>query len=389
MKNLFLIVCFVYSVTSVSGQWVQTKYTSPLQITSLLPYQDTLYATMGGNIRRSTDGFETFESIRGNGSGFYYTLYADDKALFAGGLDGGLFKSSTYGFNWVKLENGILSSSTFWSLDSRDSLIIATTTSRIYKSTDHGNSWKRAIENDFFPGTGYKFKTLLLDSVFIVAGANGIYRSTDLGETWNVVEIGNLDFMNIISVGNTIYIADSGSGIYKSTDFGLTWENIAGNIPIKNFDALIALEDSTLVAANYDNIYALKPGQTEWIPLMHDPKPFQPNSLAEFKGELYVGTIQNGIWKRGLDNLTSMPFTPENTEPISVFPNPATNYIAFPEVTNNSIPATVSIYDAMGRLLKKETIDGATVSIGELRAGFYHCILRRGDNFFQTQFVKH
>lgn len=116
-------------------------------------------------------------------------MFINGSGLFAGTRSDGLVRSKDFGRTWEKLNNGIPATDVP-AIIGNDTMILAITTSRgIYKSLDNGDSWQIKAIDEGFPGTGYLFDGLVMDSVVIITGNNGIYRSVDQGEHWNPVEI--------------------------------------------------------------------------------------------------------------------------------------------------------------------------------------------------------
>lgn len=154
----------------------------------------------------------------------------------------------------------------------------------VWKTTDHGNSWKNLTDTFRLLPSGY----LTIDphhheTVYYGQGepnnsadsypGNGLYRTTDGGTSWSHLGLEKTRTISQIIVDpidrNTVYVcapgsstaADSNRGIYKTTDFGSTWKNVllvrggttktARPIPIIDL-VMNPLNNKELVAASWD-----------------------------------------------------------------------------------------------------------------------------------------
>lgn len=154
----------------------------------------------------------------------------------------------------------------------------------VWKTTDHGNSWKNLTDTFRLLPSGY----LTIDphnheTVYYGQGepnnsadsypGYGLYRTTDGGNSWAHLGLEKTRTISQIIVDpndrNTIYVcapgsttgSDSNRGVYKSTDFGATWKNVLlvrggttkTSRPIPIIDLVMnPLNNKELVAATWD-----------------------------------------------------------------------------------------------------------------------------------------
>ena len=207
--------------------------------------------------------------------------------MYAGGAQGGLWKSTDGGNTWTWL------SSTWTQLGVNKILIDPTNSSTIYvargdyhgmiagsygimKSTDGGSTWTEIAE-----ATMGKIgvASLMFDptnSQILIAGTGDVnsfgslYRSTNGGSTWTLLSVGGNDCMwpalaSSISNGGSVrfyavaggYAQNSGAStrLFKSDDHGATWQTLASSaVPDGNFHYAYAVATSP---TNSKNVYLL------------------------------------------------------------------------------------------------------------------------------------
>ncbi len=260
--------------------------------------------------------------------------------LIAGGVSGGIWRSSNGGQDWSKMlapqvvqaisciaqdprtgqedtwyagtgENyGIMSGASFSALLSG---------SGIYKSTDNGLSWSllpvtEALDYNRF-NRNYSFKqvnhievdpTRNDSDVVLAAVFNGIFRSNDGGTSWNAVlglDTTVLQYQEYtdlrVTPGGVWYAAFSNpgpqKGIWRSTD-GLSWNQIGvGSWPGSAERTVLAIDPSD---ANTVYFFALTPGGG-----------VQGHSLFKYTYLSGDGSGTGGQWTNLSNNLPNNPCT--------------------------------------------------------------------------------
>jgi len=168
----------------------------------------------------------------------------NSKVLIAGGVSGGIFKSTNGGVSWVRKSY----------LASAGGLIV----SCITQSTDGA----------IYIGTGEGyFNAMSGPNGDLTSGSRGggVYKSTDKGETWALLAstdpstAGNTRWYNVQSIkadpanANTLYAATY-SGLMKSTDAGNTWTRLdmpdGGTLQIF-VDIVISNDGKTIFTSSY------------------------------------------------------------------------------------------------------------------------------------------
>jgi hypothetical protein len=89
-----------------------------------------------------------------------------------------------------------------------------------------------------------------------------------------------------------------------------------------------------------------------------------------------------------LDSLTSGKKEYENIQPLSIFPNPATNKI-YLELSNQNLKnAKINIYNTQGKLVKVDVLTINEINIESLSNGMYFMELISNGNSYKNKFVK-
>jgi hypothetical protein len=167
--------------------------------------------------------------------------------LIAGGVSGGIWKSTDGGNSW-SIKNTVVQplSVTSVAQDTRDGQ-----TNTWYYSTGeyfNGNSASDRGRVAHFFGTG-------------------IYKSTDNGESWgqlaatadsypNIWTVPSFDIVTKVCVSpttGTVFTANNGVGIYRSTDGGNTFNIVLGNGSTPRYADVVATADGTIIGTYSQN----------------------------------------------------------------------------------------------------------------------------------------
>jgi len=95
------------------------------------------------------------------------------------------------------------------------------------------------------------------------------------------------------------------------------------------------------------------------------------NSLVFSDNTLFVTQGSNGIWKRSLSQITSVPNQEIRSDYVLIYPNPAADHFNITGLPNNE-SVTVSLIDLTGRiLLQTKAFQDQKISIRDLIPGLY------------------
>jgi photosystem II stability/assembly factor-like uncharacterized protein len=269
-----------------SSKGMVERGTSGVLVDSSAP--STLYAAASAGIFRSIDGGAEWTLVLG-GKGSVVLAPSTPSRLYAWTL-AGLFRSDDRGDSWTRLKAAGLplpsmlgSPPPTFSLgqlvlvvaDQPDTLFAVSQDSRfdtaLYRSTDGGNTWGRAIEGDVYGWFGQVVADPQAPSTiyaFAYQGdpdhsAEALLKSTDAGATWESLlekDWGLHARLAAVDPHNPeIAWTIQNSMIRRSTDAGATWENIGETLP----NAVSLVPDPAPGGAFYA---ATVGGLFKWVP---------------------------------------------------------------------------------------------------------------------------
>ncbi len=241
--------------------------------------------------------------------------------IYAGGADGGVWKTTNGGTNWTPLTDTQVSLAIgVIAIDPSNHLNVYAGTGEdnnnqdgytgagILKSTDGGTTWTNLpgpFVGPFDSTTGggsigslavHPTNGQILLAGVTLEGADGVYRSTDGGKTWTGV-LGGSGFPATGVVfdptnGNNAFAAigasagNSANGIYGSTDGGVTWSPLltAGTAPAGRIALAMAPSTPTTLYASIANasagslyaLYKTTNSGTSWTQLTSVPNYCNP-----------------------------------------------------------------------------------------------------------------
>jgi hypothetical protein len=188
--------------------------------------------------------------------------------VFAGGADGGVWKSTNGGASWNPIGDGIFATQSIGAIalsPTKGVVFVGTGEANtngdaywgagIYRSNDGGKTFSKVGGTTFDRVTVFKILCCQKQKVF-AATNNGLYKSTDLGNSWTaVLKPGGSDpakrlnnFISDVAIlrkaHGQIFLAAVGwrggtadNGLWRSTDGGNTFTNVTGTADSAGFAA--------------------------------------------------------------------------------------------------------------------------------------------------------
>ena len=298
----------LYLSTDSGATWAQSD--SGLRLrgfsTSAVLGTRQFFFAGGESVFRSSDDGTTWEAAGAGVSQMNALAIKGGKLLAGTGF--GVFRSTDFGENWLNASSGL--STEVYALAISGNDIFAGTYRGIFLSTDDGNSWHTVNnpdlefgdnvftafavqDSDVYAGYGdtfnggFVFRTkdagrswvnidksldtsyisesisaLFVEGNNIFAGGGGeILHSPDNGKNWMIADTGlpgdggyfvNGFASNGANLFAGLYGDQDAGGVYVSTDTGSTWKNMSTGLPKQAHIGALAVKDSFLFAATYD-----------------------------------------------------------------------------------------------------------------------------------------
>jgi photosystem II stability/assembly factor-like uncharacterized protein len=284
-------------------------------------------------------------------------LHSNNEYIYMGTYGRGIYRSSDDGDTWEPSPNsGLIIDVAYDIVTIGGDLIASTYGDGIYVSHDNGDSWSES--NDGLPSMGRYIEGLAANATHVIATTyDGIYRSSNAGKQWTKVESGFGGTINqsVVNIGNDFYIGTGINGIWRSTDNGATWDSVNAGLR---------------------------------TPSVSD--------IVQLGGDLFLGTYGSGVWRRPFVQLSvGAESETLHADAIVVHPNPAVSTITLAYYLNTRTSVTISIYDALGRIMAQPVVDALqetgeheiTLATDQLVPGVYHCSVMMEKGTQSARFV--
>lgn len=212
--------------------WTQDGTPVPGGATLLWSAADgSVFAAGGisGGVYRSTDNGSTWATAGLEGMAVTSAIVTPAGALLAGTNGAGLYYSEDNGANWGQLYVGSASGRVHAVINTPEGdIMIATEVEGIFRSGDGGETW---VEADAGIPSG-PVVDLAVDSrnrLYAATRGHGLFVSDDNGASWEVVGMSKWTLASIsISKGDVVYVSASNPEpvLVRSNDRGAIWEEV-------------------------------------------------------------------------------------------------------------------------------------------------------------------
>ena len=287
----------------------------------------------------------------------------------------------------------------------------------MYLSTNFGVTW-----TEIGGGLINHVNTLTIDGMNVYAGTgNGVFRSTNLGETWSSHVLDSIWVYSILAEGTRLWVGSS-HGVFFSKNTGINWEQINNGALnttvfsfVKNESNIYAGTDSgiyvipidsitwtkisdltfvfsilsinnNLLAGTAHGIFLSTTNGSNWTEVDSGMTNKDVNTLIFMDDYLYAGTWDSGVWKRPLNEITSVESVQSKLSNYKLFqnyPNPfnSSTTIKF-EIPKDGL-VTLKIYNILGEEI--ETLFNEERSSGRYEVNFDAFKLPSGIYFYQLK----
>jgi photosystem II stability/assembly factor-like uncharacterized protein len=213
-----------------------------------------LYYVSPTGVFKSSDNAENWSQAGLSGVDVR-SISAMKDTLYVGTLSG-IYKSVNGGINWISINNGLGSSTSFRAIECKGNTVFAAgpVGTGVYRSTDFGANWT-LLGGGLASGS---YRGFASNSQLIVAGSfgGGVFYSTDNGNKWSTINSGLTDLTIFDLELNDSYIlaATNTQGIFRFPISNLNLSTANTNLEYKNNITIFPNPTSDLIHLRTDNI---------------------------------------------------------------------------------------------------------------------------------------
>ena len=201
--------------------------------------------------------------------------------------------------------------------DSLGNIYAATSTKKIYKSSDNCNSWKDFSNG--LPDVNIEDLLSTRSAVFAATFGYGIYKTTNQGQNWFPSNSGvSTNYAMSFTLDNEYVFAGTQNGVYRSSNNGDLWNYANGEIGFTHgVHDMVAVNDSNMFATTSigasGSIYRSTNQGNNWILANNGLPGFYLSDLEYCANKIFAGgtdetlyqTTDNGLLWQVLVNYNS------------------------------------------------------------------------------------
>ncbi len=279
---------------------------------------------------------------------------ANPDVLYAGKSNGGIFKSTNGGDDWVWISEELPRLDVIKIAVSpvNPSLVFITTSSGVFKSENEGDDWTPVKEEVY---SAIALSRIDQNTLYIASEQQGVLKSTDGGSTWNSknsgLRVGRP--LTDIKLGHTdenvLLLSSVGDFVYRSLDAAESWIRLRNGLDSRDFNtiAFSATDDNTIYAGSRDgklftsedlgdtwvNVSSNLPPEGSLLDILTNPSNRNEIIVAKSEG-IYKSTDAGINWSGQAQFLSSSGTT--------LSPGIINSLIYFPGSTTRLVAATNS-----------------------------------------------
>ena len=217
--------------------------------------------------------------------------------LFAGTMNGGMFRSSNGGVNWIAINTGLTDTDIGAIVFNQSgTLFIRTQYNEVFASSDNGDHWEKQAQT--LSGASPSVFTIDSNDYLYAAMFDGISRSTNNGASWESINNGmTIPFINTIVTAPDYILTGTDGGIFISSD-GENWNAANAGLEAVKITALVRNSEETLFAGSTSGVFRSADAGESWEKintgltniLIYD-------LILDDDGELFAATEGDGVWR--------------------------------------------------------------------------------------------
>ncbi len=269
MKFYLLFCIFSFSL-SANAQWVQSSLNASLG-RSLYSDGTKIYAATSEGVFYTADTGEPWFSIGPQNQDIFAVITSGNKIIAGSGAGNGIFISTDNGQSWYNAPS--MAGKSVYTFAKNSSYIFAGTWGQgIFRSSDNGESWEAA-------GLAQKGINELLSVVDTIFASSPdlyskIYFSTDNGNTWGSGSLGYpaSDVHGLFYNEGKLFACDF--GLWASTDMGQSWylqygvtfDSTGYPIDVMIFKSVTEYNNYLIASVMFESILISSDNGVSWVP---------------------------------------------------------------------------------------------------------------------------
>lgn len=391
-------------------------------------YHPTKYHFVGGTQDNGTqfslNSSSVFSNINGGDGAFTHIRQDAEDIIYVSSQNGNIkrlvvtsivpsvktdIKNELDADNNGTIDEGASFINPYWMNYNNGAQLFFVTKKGVWRSNNQGDNWTKVtglrpsvysvgISNDQDPTIymgGNSVFSRLENAGTVSAGGNEVHLISRLdplkSQFSSCIRVHPTD-NSIVYVGLSNYNSASRlyAVIYANTDSSQIvslGDNLPSNLPINSFDVDPANPDSVFVVGTDYGLYSTTDRGATW-----HKQPEIPNvsvntvQIRKTDGKVFIYTHGRGMFTANLKNSKSASSINLNQPKVTIFPNPAQNYITLSgDVSESTI---YTILDATGKRLKSAFLLEKRIDITMLPKGSYYLILREGQATQTHKWIK-
>jgi len=260
----------LWSSIDSGKKWVKNSLSIQGAVMNIffLDRMNGLVTSRYGFIYRTKDGGNTWDQVESLGSATSAVfLDSPDHILVSEFQPGDVFYSNDAGVTWQGVGNNNWIREILPSINGKAYLLSGDwgPGEQIWKTADYGASWNEQpgqVNGDSWSfevqGCNNSNMIIVNEGYSVTAAYDGrsrIYVSSDEGQTWSAaMDNASKFFAGSVCLGpNTAFVptvSEANAGIWRSTDHGKTWKNIGGPSASGDTRLIAAIDDNHVIASD-------------------------------------------------------------------------------------------------------------------------------------------
>lgn len=212
---------------------------------------------------------------------------------------------------------------------------------------------------------------------YAAACSNGQVLRLNNNQNWIQSVTSGLPYvepLNFASCDGALFVNLANNGMYASLDNGNTWSYANNGLPVNQNIQDFASRGSELYIVNGNGVFGTRDFGQNWFPMNQGLKNLNIWSLEILNDTLFAGTIGNGVWKLGLNDLNlGLEDSGSAAAGIQMYPNPAADYV---HIESKLLNSRYRVVDLSGKeMLTGELQTNGNIAISELKNGTYLMVI--------------